>query len=128
MRIDRFERLVLHVLYDGETKKSFLFPSHNKDYNSFIKLKMTEFSLYADSIRYIDDVSLQIALRQQSHFSFVPVSVCRVLKLPFVKKDSLTIVSNIYLSHLSRGLLPEQQTVYDAIKEYFLREAASFVK
>lgn len=122
------EQDVLRVLYDNETAKSFLFPSHNKDYNSFIKLKMTEFSLYADSIRYIDDVSLQVALRQQRYFSFVPVSVCRELKLPFVAKDNLTIVSKIYLSRLSRGLTEEQQTVYDAIKQFFLREAASFVK
>ncbi|QNR20959.1 LysR family transcriptional regulator [Exiguobacterium sp. Helios] len=122
------EQDVLRVLYDSETTKSFLFPSHNKDYNNFIKLKMTEFSLYADSIRYIDDVSLQIALRQQRYFSFVPVSVCRELQLPYVSKANLTIVSKIYLSRLSRGLTEEQQTVYDAIKQFFLREAASFVK
>lgn len=119
---------IFRILYDEEVPKSFLFPSHNKDYNSFIKLKMAEFSLYADSIHTIDDVSLEIALRQQRYFSFVPVSVCRELKLPFVEKDSLTIVSKIYLSRLRHGLPPEQRTVYDAIKHYFLREAASFVK
>ena len=122
------EQEAITALYADATETAFLFPSHNKDYNRFIQLKMAELNIYADTSHYIDDVSLQLALRQQRYFSFVPVSVCREMGLPFITDDVFTITSRLYMSHATDQLTLEQATLYERIKRFLFSQRTYLTK
>ncbi|KQS18546.1 hypothetical protein ASF99_01225 [Exiguobacterium sp. Leaf187] len=122
------EKEAITALYADATETAFLFPSHNKDYNRFIQLKMAELNIYADTTHYIDDVSLQLALRQQRYFSFVPVSVCREMGLPFITDDVFTVTSQLYMSHATDQLTVEQAIIYERIKRFLLSQRTYLIK
>lgn len=115
-------------LYNNSIYKSFLFSSHNKEYNEMLKAFLETKNIKINNSNYVDDYFLRTLLKERTNFCFLPASMCKELKLPYVQDKNLIIPSNIYLSTLKDTQLNEVDlNLYRFIEDYYKKHQAHYI-
>ena len=118
----------MDFLYDDNIYKTFVFPSHNEDYNNLAKNKVLEMNLTINNINYIDDAFITSIAKQRQYFAFMPVSMCKKLNLPYINDAALIIQTSIYLSSIKNVALGEANLdMYQFIETYFKQNQAFYL-
>lgn len=108
-----------NFIYDNKLYKTFIFPSHNDDYNTLIKNKLNNMNVNINNITYVDDTFIKSIAKQRQYFAFIPVSMCKELNLPYLKQSDLIIHTLIYLSSSKQNILNEANSdMYQFIENY----------
>lgn len=109
-----------NFIYDNNLYKTFIFPSHNDGYNNLIKNKLNTMNININNVTYVDDTFIKPIAMQRQYFSFIPVSMCKELNLPYLKQSDLIIQTFIYLSYSKQNILNEANSdMYQFIENYF---------
>ncbi|MBU0439346.1 LysR family transcriptional regulator [Staphylococcus succinus] len=115
-------------IYNNDIYKTFIFPSHNYDYNNFIKNNLKYMNIKIHNINYVDDAFIDSIAKQRQYFSFIPVSMCKELGIPYIKDSNLIIRTFIYLSSAKNNILSEANlNMYQFIEKYLMNRQAFYV-
>ena len=115
-------------LYNNSIYKSFLFSSHNKEYNEMLKNFLETKNIKINNSNYVDDYFLRTLLKERTNFCFLPASMCKELDLPYLQDKNLIIPSNIYLSTLKDTQLNEADlNLYRFIEDYYKKHQAHYI-
>ncbi|MDK9864100.1 LysR family transcriptional regulator [Staphylococcus equorum] len=115
-------------IYNNDIIKNFVFPAHNQDYNNLTKSKLITMNLNIHHSTYVDDAFITSIVKQRQNFAFVPVSMCRKLKLPYIPHSDLISHTSIYLSSLKNEKLNEVNLdMFKFIESYLKKNKAFYV-
>lgn len=115
-------------LYDDSIYKSFLFSSHNEEYNAVLQSFLDYKNIKVNNANYVDDLFMHTLLKERTNFCFLPISMCRELNLPYIEDPNLIISNTIYLSTLKDTPLSDADlNLYQFIEDYFKSNANHYI-
>ncbi|MGD3155071.1 LysR family transcriptional regulator [Staphylococcus warneri] len=114
-------------LRDPDLYKSFLFSSQNTEFNRMFKEVLSYKHISVDNENYVDDHFMSSVLSKRNNFSFLPISSCRDLNLPYIEDEEFIFNQPIYLSTLKDMTLnPANEAFFKFIENYLIEHESYF--